>query len=235
MPKRTHDYEWLFLDLDNTILDFGASSKKAFYHIFDSHPVSLSEQHYKRYREINHQYWVSMEKGEISAEKLTVQRWSDFLKELKIKADPVLLNDNYLSHISNNPIFVKDALESLKQLSSKYRLMLITNGLASVQLQRLQLTSLHTYFEHIVISEQLGHAKPAKDFFEHCHGLAGRPLKDMVLVIGDTLTSDIKGGLDFGYHTCWYNYYMTDNESEYRPHYEVKSQLGLKELLMEEL
>ncbi len=235
MPRRAYDYEWLFLDLDNTILDFGASSKIAFFHIFEIYQLSLTQKHYERYREINHQYWVKLEKGDISADQLKVQRWSDFITEFEIIADPKQLNEAYLNHISNNPIFVKDALSSLNQFRINYRMMLITNGLANVQLPRLQLTGLNPYFEHIVISEQLGYAKPSKEFFDHCHSLAGNPLKDMVLVIGDTLTSDIKGGLDFGYHTCWYNYYKKGNESEYKPHYEVKSQEGLQKLLMEDL
>ena len=100
---------------------------------------------------------------------------------------------------------------------------------------RLRITGLNEFFEHIVISEQLGYSKPSREFFDHCHGLSGSPMHDMVLVIGDTLTSDIGGGLNYGYHTCWYNYHKSENQSEYRPHYEVQSHKEIQQLLLASL
>ncbi len=232
---RTHDYEWLFLDLDNTILDFQKSSELAFIFIFSELGLSLSHEDYKRYKEINSAYWLKLEKGDITFDKLKVQRWEDFLSEMNFQADPAALNDAYLDHIAHHPLYIPDALESLQKFHSRYRLMLITNGLANVQLPRLRITGLNEFFEHIVISEQLGYSKPSREFFDHCHGLSGSPMHDMVLVIGDTLTSDIGGGLNYGYHTCWYNYHKSENQSEYRPHYEVQSHKEIQQLLLASL
>ena len=230
--KAQHDYEWLFLDLDNTILDFNKASYFAFYDAFDKYMISLTPDHYKRYKEINHALWVSLEKGEIKSEDLVVSRWATFIEEYGLKADPEVINNSYFDHLAYNPIYVKGAKENVEKLSARYKLCLVTNGLPEVQIPRLRLTGLDKYFQHIVISDKIGYAKPDKAFFDHCHALTNEPLHDMVLVIGDTLTSDIKGGKDYGYHTCWYNYNGQENNTEYHPDYTVNSHLELSELLL---
>lgn len=229
--QRTHDYEWLLFDLDNTILDFATSSRHAFYDAFDKYMITLEAPQYKRYKEINHALWVELEKGQISPEELKVKRWADFIAEFNLKADPAVIDNSYLDHISYNPIYVPDALDSIKMLSQKYKLCLVTNGLSQVQIPRLRLTGLEKYFQHIVISQDIGVAKPAKAFFDHCHNLTGQPMKDMVLVIGDTLTSDIKGGIDFGYDTCWFNFLGEENQTEYNATYNVSTHKELMKLL----
>jgi len=105
--------------------------------------------------------------------------------------------------------------------------MIITNGLSEVQWSRLRIMEMEHFFEHIVISDEIGSAKPAHAYFQHCDELINYTSKDQVLVIGDTLKSDIKGGKAFGYKTCWYNYYRKENDTDVIPDFAIKD---LKEL-----
>lgn len=221
-------YDWLLLDLDNTILDFNASSKQAFFKIFNN----LGEADYKLYRDFNHAVWLAFENGHITKDVLKVKRWSDFFEAIKIAADPQKTNDLYFDHIKMNPLFIEGAYQLILDLKRKYNLCIVTNGLSEVQNSRLQLSGLKDRIEHIVISDTIGVAKPESAFFDYTFKLIGRPMLEDVLVIGDTLNSDIRGGIAYGVDTCWYNYYREENETTYRATYEVKNINGLRRLLL---
>lgn len=232
--KAALHYTWLYLDLDNTILDFDKASWFAFYDAFDKYMIEMDREKYKRYKAINHEMWVALEKGQIAAEDLVIKRWEIFIEELGLKADPVVINNSYFDHLGYNPIYVEGAKELIPDLASLYNLCLITNGLARVQIPRLKLTGLEKYFKHIVISEEIGVAKPAAAFFDHVQGLTGHPFKDNVLVVGDTLTSDIRGGINYGLDTCWYDHRGEGNATEYKPTYSIASLSALRTLLIKD-
>ena len=221
-------YNWLFFDLDNTILDFGASSKEAFFTIFDSTDYVPSLEDYQVYNTINHQVWVNLEKGLLTLEELKTRRWQLFFKEKGIDLDPAVTNQAYFDYIKENPAFVSGAIGLIEGLAKSYDLCLVTNGLAEVQYPRLRLSGLDKLFPHIIVSEEIGVAKPKAAFFDHVMKVVGHPMKEEILMIGDTLTSDIRGGIDYGLDTCWYNYYGQENTTQYRPTYAIKS---IKELL----
>lgn len=224
-------YTWLYFDLDNTILDFDKSSGFAFYDAFDKHLVSLEAKDYKRYKEINHEVWLELEKGNISPEVLKIKRWEIFLKEMNLKLDPEIINNSYFDHIKYNPLYVEGAKALLAELQGRFNLCLITNGLTEVQIPRLRLTGLDKVFDPVVISQEIGVAKPAAAFFDHIQKLNDSPLKESVLVIGDTLTSDIRGGINYGFDTCWYNYGGIENKTEYHPTYTITEIGNLKNIL----
>jgi len=221
-------YDWLFLDLDNTILDFDASSKAAFFNIFESFTV----EDYKLYRAYNHAVWVDFEKGKISKEELKLKRWNDFFDGKKIDHDAKSTNEKYFDHIKMNPVFVEGAEALVKELIKEYSLCIITNGLSEVQNSRLKLSGIADLIEHVVISDTIGVAKPKSEFFDYTFKLIGNPMREDALIIGDTLTSDIRGGLDYDVDTCWFNYFKKDNETTYRPTYEVKDTSELRRLLL---
>ncbi|NNK89446.1 MAG: noncanonical pyrimidine nucleotidase, YjjG family [Saprospiraceae bacterium] len=214
-------YDWLLFDLDNTILDFNASSVIAFNRIMEDLGLEEDPELVRRFKKYNLQVWGEMEKGLIDHQQLKSKRWSLFFNSINIQMDPVEANNIYFELIKSNPVFVDHAFEIIQKGSLSHQLMIITNGLSEVQRPRLEITRLTNYFRHIVISDELGHAKPHKAYFDHCHDLMNAPDKERVLVIGDTLHSDILGGKNFGYHTCWYNY--SNNENEGVPtDYEIK-------------
>ncbi len=225
------DYTWLYFDLDNTILDFSKASKLAFFDIFKEMDLPMTDLDYDIYSDINHTVWVEFEKGQIGALELRTRRWKLFADDRSLDIDPRKVNAAYFAHISQNPIYVPGAESILAKLKDKYKLAIITNGLAEVQIPRLHITGLDKIFDPIVISEEIGVAKPAAAFFDYVQKLTGHPATEEVLVIGDSLNSDIRGGINYGFDTCWYNYYKAENKSEYHATYEITELSALLELL----
>lgn len=221
-------YDWLLFDLDNTILDFNASSRQAFFSIFGE----LEDADYKLYREYNHAVWMDFENGHITKEVLKVKRWEDFFEAKKLDADPQETNNQYFDHIRLNPLYILGSYQLILDLKQDYQLCIITNGLSEVQNSRLQISGLKDLIGPIVISDTIGVAKPEAAFFDYTFDLIGKPMPEDVLVIGDTLNSDIRGGIAYGVDTCWYNYYQGANETTYRPTYEVQNMEELRKLLL---
>ncbi len=225
------DYDWLLFDLDNTILDFTASSYISFNKSMDELGYSANKSHFQKFKQINMEVWEEMESGKIDHQELKVKRWFRLFDELKLSLDPSIANEVYFFHIKENPVFVQYAAEISEVCKDKFNLMIITNGLAEVQWPRLRKTGLVDYFEHIVISDELGYAKPHSAYFEHCHSLMDYHAKEKILVIGDTLSSDIKGGKEFGFDTCWYNHSNVLNEST-KTDFEIKQMKELRDILL---
>lgn len=223
-------YDWILFDLDNTILDFNASSLIAFSKIMERLDVENDPTLVKSFKKFNLQVWAEMEKGLIDHQQLKSKRWSLFFESIQVKEDPVAVNDEYFEYIKANPVFVDHALEIVQSGYKHYNLMIITNGLSEVQRPRLEITGLTDYFQHIVISDELGFAKPHKEYFDHCHTLMNNPDKQRILVVGDTLGSDILGGKSFGYRTCWYNHSNIFN-GEIHTDYEIKDLRELGSIL----
>lgn len=229
----TKSIDWVLFDLDNTLLDFDKSSEEAFhwliseYSTIDAHP-----ELYPRYSQINHQLWEQREQGLITPEELKKARWALFFEEIGLKGlDPEQANRLYFEHIADAVHFVDGALDILNSLQAQYQLMIVTNGLAEVQHPRLEKAGLKKYFRHIVISDEIDTAKPQIAFFSYCQKLMGNPDKDRILVIGDTLKSDIRGGNEFGYRTCWFNHDRIERDEDIIPDYEIYSLSELRTLI----
>ena len=215
-------FSWLLFDLDNTILDFNASSKVGFRSLMEEIGKGDDwEALYPIYREYNHQIWDQREAGLITPKALKTKRWDLFFAATDIDYDSAEANNHYFQFIKNEPYFVDGALELLDQLKGNYKLMIVTNGLSEVQWNRLEIMKIKDYFDHVIISDEIGSAKPAHEFFDHCNKLIDTSDKSEVLVIGDTLKSDIKGANAFGYKSCWHNYYKQENTSEIKPDYTI--------------
>ena len=222
-------FDWLLFDLDNTILDFGKSSKYAFKMLLQSIDPDLdSDVLYPIYNEINHEVWDKREAGLICHSELKWKRWDLFFKAKNIDSNPHIANDVYFDGIKEYPFYVDHALDMLEDIKPHFNLMMVTNGLSEVQWPRIKAKNLEPHFEHIIISDEIGVAKPQPAFFDHCHDLLGKPEKDRVLVIGDTLKSDILGGNNFGYKTCWYNYYGKENTTGIKPDFKIDTIKDLK-------
>ena len=227
MPK----YDWLLFDLDNTILDFAESSRLAFVSVYDALETDMPlSDVYTIYKEINHKIWKDREAGLISHTELKTKRWKLLCESITVVADPSALNDIYFDEIKKNAHYVEHVEALLPQLAARYKMMIITNGLSEVQWSRIHDKGLERYFEHIVISDEIGCAKPAKQFFDHCADLIGHPQKDRVLVIGDTPMSDIKGGNDYGYDTCWYRHDHLQDDGQ-QPTYTIDMMSEMRDVL----
>ena len=216
------DYDWLLFDLDNTLLDFSQTSKRAFQElseIFDFHKPDS----YNTYHQINAKYWHYFEKHKINAHDLRYGRFKEFLETLGSKADYTAVAEKYLQLLIDFSEWIPGAENILKELSQTHRLVIITNGLKEAQHGRLEKHSMKQYFEHIFISEELGVSKPHQDFFQQVHQTIEEPDKNKVLVIGDNPKSDILGGEKFNYHTCWFNYHQEKKHHNIKANFKLES------------
>jgi YjjG family noncanonical pyrimidine nucleotidase len=220
MTKR---YDWLLFDADNTLFDFHRCEGQALQLAMEDIGLSFVPKHHDLYRQINIQCWQEYERRIISKEELRLKRFLLFFDAVQIEADPETFGTGYLQHLSTAAFLLEGALELLEQLKSNYRLALVTNGLKEVQRPRLEAGALNPFFEAIIVSDEIGYAKPHRPFFDYTFQEIGSPDKDKVLIIGDNLHADVKGGLDYGIHACWYNPEAVDRTEDVEPTYEIRS------------
>ena len=224
-------YSWLLFDLDNTLLDFDTGCRNAFDMLLQRLNIEASEDIFSRYLTINSGVWKQLEKGKIDAETLKWKRFQLFFDDLSVDRDPHEANDLFLDFLSHQVSFVPNAFELIQELRSKYLLGIITNGLQRVQRPRLEKSGLLPYFETVIISEEIGSAKPQEAYFTKTLEQIGQPDVGEILVIGDSLASDIKGGMNMGMDTCWYNGKSIPAIDGLRPTYEIRKITELYEVL----
>lgn len=187
----------------------------------DEFGFAVYDHAFPAYREINGRCWREFEEGRITREELISKRFELFFAQYGIEHDPVIFHHAYLSKLPLKPYLLDGARDLLDSLSGRCSLGLITNGLKEVQRPRLTSASLEHYFKVIAISGEIGHAKPDHAYFHHVHVEMGQPVKDRVLVIGDNLYADIKGGVDFGFHACWFNPGRELISNSIHPHFQI--------------
>ncbi len=210
-------YSWILFDADNTLLDFTSASKKAFAQAVTKLKIPNRPNLFSRYKKANHLVWTAFENGQIDAITLRKKRFELFLEDIEVDRDPVLFNQLYLDNLVEHSELLPGARQLLDHLHGKIKLGLITNGLKEVQRPRLTHTRTDHYFDVIVVSDEIGLAKPDAAYFDYVFKEMGLPPKKKVLIVGDNLHSDIKGGVNYGVDTCWYNPDGQPNESGITP------------------
>lgn len=223
--------EFLFLDLDDTILDFGKAEHIAIRQTFLLLGIAPTEALLERYRVINIAHWQMLERGELTREQVLVQRFAVLFREFGLTGDAALCARIYAEQLSNHWDFLPGALEAVQALSGKYRLYLASNGTASVQEKRLTGAALKPYFADIFISQQLGADKPSPEFFRRSFARIPDFDPDRAMIVGDSLTSDIQGGKNVGIRTCWVNLHGKKAPEDIQPDYEISSIAELEALL----
>lgn len=198
-------FEFLLLDLDDTILDFQKAEHIALSKTLRDFSLEPTEAVCARYSIINKQHWEMLERRELTREQVLVGRFRVLFDEYGIEADPVAARLAYEKNLSVGHYFLPGAKETLELLRKKYRLFLVSNGTAVVQHSRLESAGLKPYFEEVFISQELGANKPAVEFFDRCFARIPDFVKEKALIVGDSLTSDILGGKNAAIATCWVN------------------------------
>jgi 2-haloacid dehalogenase len=198
-------YKWILFDADNTLFDYDAAELGALSSTFEELGHPLLPDHHAAYRDINHQIWQAYERGEITQAILRTRRFEQFLAALSLTNEPGTVSGRYLHHLGNRTDLVEGAAELVEALYGRAGLMIITNGLKDVQRSRISQSKIGRYFSGIIISEEVGFGKPDGRIFDAAFDCMGRPDKSEVLIVGDSLTSDIQGGLSYGIDTCWFN------------------------------
>jgi 2-haloacid dehalogenase len=198
-------YTWLLFDADDTLFDYPLAEGKALRSTFEHFGQVYRSEYLRIYQVFNRQVWAEFERGETSAAELRLKRFRLLFGEIDLPLDPPDFSQRYLENLAQASDLFPQAAEVLKALSGRYHIALVTNGLKEVQRPRLECSAIRPLIEKIFISEEMGAAKPTTGFFEAVFKEIGSPAKANVLIIGDSLTSDIKGGIDYGIDTCWFN------------------------------
>ncbi len=198
-------YTWLLFDADDTLFDFPRAEANALQWTLEQLGLPNTPAYFEIYSRCNKQVWGEFERGEVTSLELRTKRFRLFFDEIGQNADPAAVSPLYLQNLARGADLLEDAESVVRSLKSRHHLALSTNGLADVQRPRLGRSAINDCFEHIFISEEMGTAKPSREYFEIIFTAIGQPPRDQVLIIGDSLTSDMRGGIDYGIHTCWYN------------------------------
>lgn len=226
-------YEVILFDADETLYDFKKSEREAFKNTMIKFNIKYDEAyHLKIYQEINTLLWKEFEQGLITQEKLKVERFKRLSDKLKISFDETNFAKLYMEHLADASFLYDDSMELIETLNKSFRLAIVTNGLTLVQDKRIRKSVISKFFETIVISEEILISKPNPKIFEHTLNNINFFDKNKVLIVGDSLSSDIQGGINFGIDTCWYNPNKVINETSIKPTYEVSNFDELKSLLL---
>lgn len=205
----TKKYTALLFDADNTLLDFDMAENQGLKSVMADYNVPVTDENCKKYSEINSALWKRFEKGEITKADIKITRFKTFFKFLGIKdeVDPIKVNETYLGYLGEGGFTIEGAVDLCESLKRKgYDLYIVTNGIASTQAKRLQKSGLLPYFTKVFVSENVGYQKPMKEFFDFVLDNISEKDKGRVLVIGDSLSSDIKGARNAGLDYIWYNH-----------------------------
>lgn len=197
------NYTWLLFDADNTLWDFSAAEASALERTLLKRDIDWSDEVLAEYRIINHKAWSDFEAGELPKSQLRTIRFQRLLDLYRLDHPAEELSFDYRTYLGESTHMLEGARELLTDLQGKYRMGLITNGLKEVQRPRLANTGIGEFFEFVVISDEIGIAKPQAGFFDHAYAQMGNADKNGVLVIGDNPNADVGGALSYGFDACW--------------------------------
>jgi 2-haloacid dehalogenase len=229
MEKR---YRLILFDADGTLFDYEKSEERALEAALTEEGFPYRrEAHRDVYRSINQELWELFEQGGIQAAELRVERFKRFLTVTGISLDPESISRRYLKHLAEGAYLYEGVETLIQELRRMYKLGLVTNGLKEVQRNRFAKTSLPEYISCIVVSDEVGVQKPDPAIFQMALREAGETDPKATLVVGDSLTSDIQGGVNAGMDTCWFNPMGKENGTSLSPTYEIRQLVELRDIL----
>lgn len=199
----------VFLDIDNTVLDFNACSKLSMEKSFSECGLPYENRMFDTFRRVNDGLWRQIEQGTLTRPELHRTRFALVLKELGIEGDGPAVETQFLKHLALEAIPIDGSYDLLEYLSPRYTLCIASNAPYEQQLKRLTTVNMLHYFHKHFISENLGAAKPSRAYFDACFARLPGVKPEECIIIGDSLTADIGGGKAYGLHTCWYDHLRT--------------------------
>lgn len=194
-------FDWVLFDADETLFKF--DSYEGLRRMFSSFDVNFTREDFDLYQACNLRLWKLYQSGEIEVEVLKHQRFEAWAKKLEVTTE--LLNKRFLEHMADVCHLLPGVQALLSDLKRSCKLGIITNGFTDLQQARLERQGLSDTFDLLIISEEVGAAKPSKQIYQHAYEKMGSPDKEKVLMVGDNPIADVGGAKQFGFKTCWYN------------------------------
>lgn len=215
-------YEVILFDMDDTLFDFRLSEEEAFEKTFLEFGMTEGGVAYRAsYRDISSILWRELEQGMIRLSELKVERFRRLFLKHELEIDAKKFGNRYLENLGKGA-YLKTGAENLCRKLSDYRLAVLSNGFHAVQDSRIKRSALHNTFVDLITSESAGYQKPDSRIFDYAFSKLQIEDKDQVLIVGDSLTSDIKGGVNYGIDTCWFNPDHRKNLTDVQPTYEIQ-------------
>ena len=224
-------YKWLLFDVDSTLFDYDKAEEEALRESCNQLNIEYDTGVLEVYKRINDKIWSDFERGMITPKQIKVRRFPMLFEKLNIDSDPKAFNKIFLNNLSEGLHLIEGAEEVLKVLNEKYKIALITNGLKDVQRPRITKSAVFKFISQIIISEEVGVSKPDEKIFDIAFQRMNYPDRQEVLMIGDNLTSDIRGGNNYGIDTCWFNPEKINCDSSIQIKYEIEKLTELLNIL----
>lgn len=198
-------YDTILFDADMTLWDFEASEKCALADVTRSLGVEPTEEMERYYHQVNGELWHQFDLKQVTREELTYRRYADYLAYLGVEGDPAEVNLRYERALGEYSIMLPGAEDMCRTLAQHCTLYIITNGLHTAQTGRFDKSPIKPYIRQMFISQDMGCQKPEREYFDKVFAAIGPVDKRRTVIVGDSLTSDIRGGLNAGLDTIWYN------------------------------
>lgn len=229
MPR----FDILLWDVDGTLLDFIAAEKAAVQTLFREFGLGeCTDEMVERYSRINKEYWERLERGELSKPEILVRRFADFFASEGLDASKAPeFNEQYQVRLGDTVVFCDDSYELLSSLRGRVKQYAVSNGTVVAQTRKLRRSGFDRLLDGVFLSEELGYEKPATEFFDRVFAAIGEPDREHVLIVGDSLTSDITGGNRAGIRTCWYNPKGEPNLTAAHADYEIRDLHGILDII----
>ena len=223
-------YTTIFWDLDQTLLNFDLSMEHALGAVFAQYGLTVTGEITTRYDAINRSYWLRLESGELTKEQVTVGRFRTLFEELGIThVPPEKINADYQRELGSVFFYMDGAKELVTLLKERgYRQYVVTNGVNSTQANKMRLSGLDRIMDGVFVSELMGYPKPRKEYFDACFAALPGVAREACILVGDSLTSDMRGAENAGVASCWFNPEGRAKDVEVRTDYEIRR---LEELL----
>ncbi|GGI73781.1 pyrimidine 5'-nucleotidase [Shewanella gelidii] len=221
-------YQWILFDADETLFHFDAFAGLRL--MFSRFEVDFTPLDFEQYQQVNKPLWVDYQDGKLSAKELQHIRFESWADKLAVSTQK--LNSEFLKAMADICDLLPGAQELIDALHGRVNMGIITNGFTELQMVRLQRTGLAEVFDPLVISEEVGLAKPDVGIFEHALMRMNHPDKGTVLMVGDNPHSDILGGINAGLDTCWLNWRNQTKPEGIEPNYHVGSLAELQAILL---
>jgi 2-haloacid dehalogenase len=224
-------YNTILLDADDTIFDFAACESEALRLAFKRYGYLLNDDIKTAYTIINKDLWKQYEKGIIDKDTVLYSRFKLLFDKFEIKGEKKGFEDVYQELLGMQHFLIEDAIQVIEYLYQKYDLYIVTNGVTETQHRRLHESGVDRYMKRIFVSEETGFQKPMKEYFDYCFKRIDNLELDKIIIIGDSLSSDIKGGNNAGITTCWYNPTSLVNSTDSKVDIEFKRLFELYDIL----